>query len=48
MINLAIALFITLLVFALIIYNKKKDEEHKKGDYLIDNIHFPTFKDGKK
>lgn len=48
MINLAIALFITLIVFALIAYSKKKDTEHKKGDYLIDNIHFTTLKDGKK
>lgn len=48
MINFAIAFVITAIVSALILYSKKKEQEHKKRDHLIGNIHFLMFKDAKK
>ncbi|MFP4333084.1 MAG: hypothetical protein ACLFQJ_07250 [Campylobacterales bacterium] len=45
--NLIIATVITVITIALIYRFRKKDERHKKNEYLIDNISFKHFKNGK-
>jgi hypothetical protein len=42
--NLIIATVITVATIAIILRFKRKDERHKKDEYLIDNISFKNFR----
>lgn len=48
MTQIIIASVITAFILWLVVRHKKKSEQHKKGDYLIDNVSFFKFKDEKK